>query len=390
MVKYRKKRLFVERLEKVKTTRLIIHRIPTYKSNRHLKMKGDWLFPEILTNTSISGWGEASYSGNDNLCCKKMQLYFNKYFKGIVITLNTLDRIKKTVFPLVKDLIEKTALSSLIMAYEELLAKLDMKSVSHWWTESLSRQSVPIYATINRAIDERTPESFSVKALDAYKDGFRHIKCAPFDEVLSEMTSKEKQTAAQKGIERITAIIEAVPKDVSLMIDCHGRFDLNSSIWLGEILATHDLFWIEEPIPEKDSLKKLKKIKKSIPQRIAAGETLFGVKEFRRLIQSGSVDIIMPDVKHAGGFLELLEISECASQFGIETAPHNMSGPISTAATMHYGLVDSNCIFIEYPWGEMEDRHCESPENIRMGQISPSTREGWGINLKLNDIENYK
>ena len=67
---------------------------------------------------------------------------------------------------------------------------------------------------------------------------------------------------------------------------------------------------------------------------MAGGEVLFGVAGFAPLVQRHAVDVIMPDVKHCGGLLELSHIAAAADAEGVRVAPHNPSGPISTAASV--------------------------------------------------------
>jgi galactonate dehydratase len=73
-------------------------------------------------------------------------------------------------------------------------------------------------------------------------------------------------------------------------------------------------------------------IKRRIRQPMAAGELLFGVSGFAPLVRQHAVDVIMPDVKHCGGLLELTHIAAEAASEGLMVAPHNPSGPVSTAA----------------------------------------------------------
>ena len=67
---------------------------------------------------------------------------------------------------------------------------------------------------------------------------------------------------------------------------------------------------------------------------MAGGELLFGVAGFAPLIRQRAVDVIMPDVKHCGGLLELTHIAAAAAADNVVVAPHNPSGPVSTAASV--------------------------------------------------------
>ena len=161
-----------------------------------------------------------------------------------------------------------------------------------------------------------------------------------------------------------------------------------ASIWKapagwGEMVEPLSLSWIEEPLPESAGVGTLVKLSQRIPQRIAAGETLFGVQGFAPLIDSGAVDVILPDVKHVGGFRELLAVGKYAGRFGVEVAPHNMSGPVSNAASVQCGMILGNCPLVEYPWGELQDRMCEPVEVIENGECIPATGTGWGVKMRL-------
>jgi galactonate dehydratase len=353
------------------------------QKSKLLKMTGNWIFPKIFTDDGQTGIGEASYSGNDANCCERIQYYFESYLKECKLNQLFLENVKSQIFPEVRTLVEQTAISSLIMACEELLAKFQSESVGEFLGTKSNCSTVQMYATINRALAGRSPEAFESAAISAYNEGYEFIKCAPFDEVLPMMSAGDKQRSIRKGIERLTAIRESLPEDVNLMVDCHGRFDLESTSWLGKILDPYRLFWVEEPLPESEDIGTMMKVRENIPQKIAAGETLFGVQGFAPLIESGAVDVIMPDVKHVGGFQELLKVGKYAGRFGIEVAPHNMSGPISNAASVQCAVLLKNCEMVEYPWGEIEDRRSDPVEVIENGKYIPPGGSGWGVKMKI-------
>jgi galactonate dehydratase len=90
---------------------------------------------------------------------------------------------------------------------------------------------------------------------------------------------------------------------------------------------------------------------------MAGGEILFGIPGFAPLCRSRAVNVIMPDVKHCGGLMELVRIAAMAEADGIEVAPHNPSGPVSTAASVHVCAVLKNFRLLEFQWGEVDWRH---------------------------------
>ena len=116
---------------------------------------------------------------------------------------------------------------------------------------------------------------------------------------------------------------------------------------------------------------------------MAAGEILYGVAGFAPLIRNRTVNVIMPDVKHCGGLLELTHIAAAAEQDGVDVAPHNPSGPISTAATVQVCAVLKNFRLLEFQWGEIGWRGdvIAPAERFVGGTLRVPDHPGFGIEL---------
>ncbi len=116
---------------------------------------------------------------------------------------------------------------------------------------------------------------------------------------------------------------------------------------------------------------------------MAGGEILYGVAGFASLSRDRTVNVIMPDVKHCGGLLELTRIAAVAEHDGVTVAPHNPSGPVSTAASIQVCAVLKNFRLLEFQWGEAARRHdvVTPPERFEDGAIRVPERPGMGIEL---------
>ena len=121
---------------------------------------------------------------------------------------------------------------------------------------------------------------------------------------------------------------------------------------------------------------------------MAGGEVLFGMAGFEPLTRTHAVDVIMPDVKHCGGLLELTRIAAMAAADGVKVAPHNPSGPVSTAASVQVCAVLGNFDFLELQWGEVDWRSdvLSPPEIFRAGTIRVPDRSGFGVELNEKTI----
>src|SRR4030095_4269195 len=121
---------------------------------------------------------------------------------------------------------------------------------------------------------------------------------------------------------------------------------------------------------------------------MAGGEVLFGVSGFAPLAQNHAVDVIMPDVKHCGGLLELSRIAAMAEAYGVKVAPHNPSGPVSTAASIQACATLGNFSLLELQWGEVPWRSdvVVPREVFTDGSIRVPDAPGFGIELKERTI----
>jgi len=180
------------------------------------------------------------------------------------------------------------------------------------------------------------------------------------------------------------AMRDAVGQDVDVMVDCHSFFDVALAERVAKRLEPLKLAWYEEPVaPER--IEETREIRRRIQQPMAAGEILYGVAGFAPLSRNRTVNVIMPDVKHCGGLLELTRVAAAAAQDGVEVAPHNPSGPVSTAASAQVCAVIDNFKLLELQWGEVGWRGevVVPPERFDRGTLQVSTRPGLGI--ELND-----
>jgi galactonate dehydratase len=287
-------------------------------------------------------------------------------------------------------LIGSTAFSAIEQAMWDLAGKVVGLPVSELIGGSV-RERLPVYANINRATRLRTPAGFAGSAAKAVAEGFRAVKLAPFDGFKREdFREPGKSAPVAQGIECVAAVRQAVGDHVKVMVDGHSLFDVPLGIEVAKRLEPYRLEWYEEPVAP-ELVAETVEIRRSITTKMAAGETLFRMRGFAELCQSKAVEVIMPDVKHCGGLLEMTHIAALADMEGIEVAPHNPSGPVSTAATAQVSAALKNFRTLELQWGEVPWRaEIVTPnERFERGNIVVSTQPGFGITLDEGLIKKY-
>lgn len=384
--------------------------------NPALLLKGDWIILEI-TDGEFSGYGEISHSRNDAACIETAKQLFERYIKNMNPSFEAVKKLEGETFSRTDSFIQATAISGINQALYELMAKRAKVPVWKFCSSQsfpglspssspsptpshsaaagpqsqagnfgrpsteLRNYRVPAYATINRALTSRTIENYMETVECALNQGFSAIKCAPFEMV----TEAGDQVALSRyGLSVLKKLRENFP-DLSIRIDFHERFRMDAfKQILPEILEISP-HWLEAPLPIGDAYTELRSFCKT---RIALGELFYGMEGFRPIIERNWADVIMPDVKHAGGFGPLLDISGffCGETM-VEISPHNPSGPVSAAASLHAAALSKKVTSIELPLITGEK---ELTTLIGWMEVSLRCRRGMaGVSISCRNFSNY-
>ena len=205
------------------------------------------------------------------------------------------------------------------------------------WLGAGEPPRVPLYANLNRGLTARTPDAFAKQAVSAVADGFEAVKIAPFDGVSASATDgADNEVRLQEGLARIAAVREAIGT-TDLLIDCHWRLTAERARRLVEELAPFSPYWMECPLPELPrhfaDLAELGTLARSRGMLLAGAETMIGLDGFDPFL--GFYDVVMPDIKYCGGPAQMLAVADAAQRRGVQVAPHNPSGPVCHAHSVH-------------------------------------------------------
>ena len=353
-----------------------------------------WLFVRLMTDAGLVGLGEASdafgFANTTAADAARMRQELERFFAlikgGSPFEVESY-RQRGEGLARQGGLVAATAFSAIEQAMWDLAGKaLDVPT--YVLLGGKVRSQLPVYANINRATNPRTPDGFAAAAKRATADGFKTIKAAPFDGFPPPTApASEIARAIDAGIDAVRAMRAAVGPSVGIMIDCHSFFDVEQSVAVADRLGPYNLTWYEEPVaPERvdDTVA----IRRRIKQPMSGGEVLFGLSGFGALIRRHAVDTIMPDVKHCGGLLELTRIAALAAEEGVMVAPHNPSGPVSTAASLQVCAGMRNVNYLELQYGEVDWRSeaVVPPERFTGGTIEIPDRPGLGVALNEDVI----
>jgi D-galactarolactone cycloisomerase len=214
-----------------------------------------------------------------------------------------------------------SALSAIDIALWDLKGKLLNQPVSVL-LGGRKRSSVKAYATglYFSECDDLTSKLAS-EAEGYRRDGFSAVKM-------------KVGLGLDRDIENVKAVREKLGPDVNLMVDANHAFCFREALDLAELMNPLNISWFEEPLTPEDytGYRELRR-RSRIP--IAAGECEYLRYGFKRLFESGSVDIAQPDPCAAGGITETKKITDLAQTYGVDFAPHCWGSCIAVATSLH-------------------------------------------------------
>ena len=300
-----------------------------------------WGFVEIETSDGLTGWGEAVLEGHTATvmaCVKEME----EYLLG-----KDPERIEEIWTTLYRAGFYRGGgvMMSAISGIDQAL-----------WDIKGKRYGVPVYQLMGGACRDRMrvyswvggdrPHDVAMDAKKKQEEGFTAIKMNATEE-LQFIDTYEK---LDQVLERVAAIREKCGKYFGIAIDFHGRVHKPMAKILAKKLEEFDPMFIEEPVL-CENMEEFKNIAAACNIPIATGERLFSKWDFKRLFRAGGVDIVQPDLSHAGGLTEVRKIAAMAEAYDIALAPHCPLGPIALASCLNVDAVSYNAVIQEQSMG---------------------------------------
>jgi galactonate dehydratase len=304
----------------MKITRLELFKIPPR-----------WLFLKVSTDAGLAGWGEPVVEGRADT----VEAAVNELAPYVI------GRDPTDIEDIWQVLYRAgfyrggPVLNSAISGIDEALWDIFGKSVNLPVFKLLGgavRERIPVYQWIG---GDR-PGDVVAAAKEKQAAGLRAIKMNGTD-ALEWIDSFRKVTEV---VERVAGIRDACGPDFGIGIDFHGRVHKTMAKVLMKELEPLRPMFIEEPVLAENG-EYFKMLSELVSTPIATGERHFTRWDFKRLFEQKAVDIIQPDLSHAGGISECKKIAAMAEAYDIALAPHCPLGPIAFAACLQ---LDFNCV----------------------------------------------
>ncbi|PYI04094.1 mandelate racemase/muconate lactonizing enzyme family protein [Aspergillus sclerotiicarbonarius CBS 121057] len=308
------------------------------KSIEYFRVKPRWLFVKVTDDQDKFGWGEATLEGHT--------LAVEGALDEIIARLigyeaDDIEHVWQTIWRLGfyrGGPVFMSALSGIDIALWDLKGR---------------RLGVPVYQLLGGKVRNKVqvyawiggdrPSDVEVAAKARLAQG---LKCVKMN-ATEDMNWLDSPSVLDACVERIKQV-KALGLDAGL--DFHGRLHRPMAKQLAKALEPYRPLFIEEPllVEHPEAIKQLFQ-QTTIP--IAFGERLYTRWDAKRFLEDASVDILQPDIAHAGGISETKRIANMAETYDVAIAPHCPLGPIALAASMQVALSIPNFVIQEMSLG---------------------------------------
>lgn len=301
------------------------------------KVPPRWLFLKIETDEGLDGWGEPVIEGRVDTVRTAVEEFIPYLIGKNPMTIEDHWQVMyRTGFyrggPEVM-----SAIAGIDQALWDIKGKYYNAPV-YDLLGGACRDQIRIY----RWIGGDRPNDVAAEARKARKQGYTAIKMNATEE-LHYIDSFKKIDAV---CNRVAAIRDALGQELDVAVDFHGRVHKTMAKILARELDQFRLMFIEEPVLPQNN-EALREIARYTPTPIATGERMFSRWEFRKVLEEGYVDIIQPDLSHAGGITECRKIATMAEAYDVAVAFHCPLGPIALGACLQLDTCTPNAFIQE-------------------------------------------
>lgn len=297
-----------------------------------------WLFVRLETDTGLVGWGEASLEG------------YAEAVEGAFEALK--DRFLGADPSRIEDLWQIGYRGGFYRGGPVLMSALSGLDQALWDLKGKAL-GVPVWELLGGRVRDRVqaygwiggdrPDDVAAAARLRREQGFTVVKM--------NGTAEADYIEGQRALEEVAERVAAVRAEgLEVGVDLHGRVHRSVAKALIRRLEPHTPLFIEEPVLSEHR-EALRAVVEGTSLPIALGERLYSRWDVKPFLQEGLVDILQPDLSHAGGISEVRRIAAMAEAFDVAVAPHCPLGPLALASCLQLAACTPNVVLQEMSLG---------------------------------------
>jgi len=216
-------------------------------------------------------------------------------------------------------------------------------------------------------------------------EGYSAMKVWPFDAAAERSRGQDINASELREAMRTVEAIRVEGGDqMDVLVEMHSLWSLKAATKILGALADIEPYWVEDPM-RTDSVDAYRRLRERTTVPIAAGETLTGTRRFMPLLQAGALDVAIVDAGWTGGISEAVKIASLADAHGVSFAPHDCTGPISFAVSLHIVASQPNGLIAETVRASQASWYPEIAAGVpvvRDGAVDVPEAVGLGVTLR--------
>jgi len=180
------------------------------------------------------------------------------------------------------------------------------------------------------------------------EDGFAGMKIWPFDPwALDTGGAYASAEAIRAGLAPFERVRKAQGTAMELLVELHSLWCVPAAQRICAALEPLGPLWIEDPVRRMDDVSAVAAVARATRVPIAGGETLASRPILRDLLNRDALGTVIVDLGWCGGLSEARRIAVLADSWARPVAPHDCSGPVCFAASVHLSMHAPNAAFQE-------------------------------------------
>ena len=344
-----------------------------------------WLFLKISTDSGISGWGEPIVEGHAETVATAVReasdyllgqdprqiediwqtLYRARFYRGGPILMSAIAGIDQALWDIKGKYYN-------VPIYELLGGRV--------------RDKIPVYAWIGGD----SPSDVASAARERMQAGFTAVKM----NATSQTHYVDTFEKVDEVLKRVGSVRQEAGNAFGIAIDFHGRVHKSmAKVLARELEPFHPLFLEEPVLPEHHEA--LREIAQCTTIPIATGERLYSRWDFKQVLHDGAVDILQPDLSHAGGITECRKIATMAEAYDVAIAPHCPLGPIALASCLQLDACTHNMLIQEQSLNIHYNQHADLLDYLadptvfayQNGYVPAPSGPGLGITINEEAVQ---
>jgi mandelate racemase len=197
----------------------------------------------------------------------------------------------------------------------------------------------------------------------------------------SAVKAKIGYPSVEEDVQVVRAIRKAVGEGVHIMVDYNQSLLVPEAIHRAKALDNEGVTWVEEPTLAEDYAGHAQ-IKAAAHTPVQAGENWWGPIEFRKAINVGATDLLMPDVMKLGGITPWLKVMAMGEVYGMPVSNH-----LFPEVSSQLMAVTPTASWFEY--ADWSNPIMAQPTQVKDGMVIASDAPGIGITWDEAAIQRY-